>query len=785
MTVLNSLLEKSPEIAAQAYGWDPREVSSTENKVKRAFQCELGHVWDARVYDRVRLNSGCQVCANRIIVVGFNDLKTTHPELASQSFGWDARSVHKGMTSKKNWKCELGHVWEAQIIARASQNQGCPFCSNRRTLAGFNDLATKFPEIAKMAHKWDPTRVSPSDKELTEWICSFEHITKTPTYLKVRHPSCRVCSGLLLQVGANDLATTHAAIAAQAFDWDPAMHLPSSSALMNWKCDAGHVYTKKINARIRSGCPTCSGKSVQSGFNDLMSKKPEIAKEAHGWDPTSITWGSKKVLEWKCPKGHVYAMAVSLRTGNRPQKSPICAGKRVLNGYNDLVTRYPEIAKEAHGWDPRTTSPGTHRKLEWKCRNGHLFTVSPNQRTSRTSNCPTCANLIVETGFNDLATTHPNLAIEAFGWDPKLVSGGSSMRLQWKCSSEHTWESTPVNRTWNKTGCPICVNQLLLVGYNDLLSINPRVAAEAYGWDPVTVMAGAKKAMNWKCPKGHVYRASVANRTQNETGCPVCINAKVLIGFNDLVTTHPKIASEAFGWDPRTVVAGSNSRKRWKCGLGHDWITAPANRTSQKQSCPFCANLRAWPGFNDLFTKYPLIAREALGWDPTKVMPGSAKKMRWKCPEGHVYWSPPTSRTGARRSGCAKCANSGFNQHDKGYIYFLKHETWEMYQIGITNVPERRLAKHAKLGWEAVEVRGPMDGLAAMNWETAMLRMLKAKGAKLGSLQISGKFDGYTESWTKSSFQTSGLKHLMEKTDEYDLEKTKSKDTRKNSRKNV
>lgn len=43
---------------------------------------------------------------------------------------------------------------------------------------------------------------------------------------------------------------------------------------------------------------------------------------------------------------------------------PICAGQRLLSGYNDLQTRYPEIAKE---WDeekngglqPSQVMPGT------------------------------------------------------------------------------------------------------------------------------------------------------------------------------------------------------------------------------------------------------------------------------------------------------------------------------------------------------------------------------------------------------------------------------------------
>ena len=91
-----------------------------------------------------------------------------------------------------------------------------------------------------------------------------------------------------------------------------------------------------------------------------------------------------------------------------------------------------------------------------------------------------------------------------------------------------------------------------------------------------------------------------------------------------------------------------------------------------------------------------------------------------------------------------------------------------MYQIGITNFPEKRLNQHKKLGWEMLELRGPMDGHLTQNWETAILRMLKAKGADLSNAKIAGKFDGYSEAWSKSTFEAKSIKDLMRLTEEYE-----------------
>jgi hypothetical protein len=91
-----------------------------------------------------------------------------------------------------------------------------------------------------------------------------------------------------------------------------------------------------------------------------------------------------------------------------------------------------------------------------------------------------------------------------------------------------------------------------------------------------------------------------------------------------------------------------------------------------------------------------------------------------------------------------------------------------MLQIGITNFPDDRLKRHQRLGWEVLEVRGPMDGHLTQNWETSILRMLKANGADLANSDIAGKFDGYSEAWSKSTFTAKSIKELMQLTEDFE-----------------
>ena len=358
-----------------------------------------------------------------------------------------------------------------------------------------------------------------------------------------------------------------------------------------------------------------------------------------------------------------------------------------------------------------------------------------------------------------ISETHPDLANEAVGWDPTKISYGSKKRLKWKCDKGHIYEQTPNNRTAQGFGCSYCSGKRVLTGFNDLKTTHSMLANEAHGWDPTVISFGSHKNLDWKCSKGHVWNAKVLNRAINKSGCPVCDGKRIEQGFNDLLTTHPKLAAEANGWDPAQESFGSGKKKTWKCMLGHEWIATIGSR-SDGRGCPVCSGRKTLPGFNDLATKFPNLAMEADGWDPTKVSPGNNRKFPWICKKGHSWSASPNQRTNLS-SECPSCAVTGYDQNEKGFLYFLRHPEWLMFQIGITNYPKQRLTRHLSKGWELIEIRGPMDGLLAMQWESAILRMLSSKGADLSNKQIVGKFDGYSESWSISKFQVSSIKELM------------------------
>ena len=449
-----------------------------------------------------------------------------------------------------------------------------------------------------------------------------------------------------------------------------------------------------------------------------------------------------------------------------------------------LSKSHPELAREAHGWDPSTVTKSSKQKFEWICSNGHFYKQSPSYRTrldarprkneknldskipKSVQNCPICNGYEIVKGVNDLESTFPSIAKEAFGWDPTKVTSGTSKKLNWKCPNQHTYSASVSFRTGRNTGCPYCANKKILIGFNDLATTHPELAKEAVGWDPTGLTFGSQKKVNWKFKKGHFYVVGVYKRTGRGSSCPYCSGRKVLVGFNDLATTHPKLAKEILDVDPLTVSKGYIKKLKWKCNQNHIFAASINQRTNRNSGCPICTNQKVLSGFNDLATTNPDIAKELVNNDPTKIISGSDKKYTWECSKGHRW----KTRVEHRKSGtgCPSCAKFGYDLNEPGYLYFLEHLTRNMFQIGITNVPNRRLIEHKKSGWELLELRGPMDGDLAKQWETAILRMLKAEGADLTNKEIAGKFDGYSEAWSKSTFPVKSIKELMRLTEAFE-----------------
>ena len=206
--------------------------------------------------------------------------------------------------------------------------------------------------------------------------------------------------------------------------------------------------------------------------------------------------------------------------------------------------------------------------------------------------------------INPFPLTHPQLIKE---WHPtknewlrlNQFTKGSSKKAWWQCEKGHEWQAVIADRTRKQTRCPYCSHRKVLEGFNDLTTCFPSIAKE---WHPTKndpllpnqVIAGSNKKVWWQCVHGHEWEAHISFRTVKKTNCPYCVGQQIAIGFNDLATTDPVLASE---WHPtknlpltpQQVTKGSQKNVWWQCKKGHEWQTRVGNRANGT-GCPFCQN---------------------------------------------------------------------------------------------------------------------------------------------------------------------------------------------------
>lgn len=305
-----------------------------------------------------------------------------------------------------------------------------------------------------------------------------------------------------------------------------------------WKCSIGHIWLTTLYKReIGSGCLVCAGKQVLPGFNDLESQCPEVAKQWHPVNngellPSEVMSKSSTKYWWKCDKEHEWEANLSSRTKNG-HGCPVCANQKVLAGFNDLESQYPEVAKRWHPTNngellPSNIIAKSNKKYFWLCDKGHSY-LAPTLYLIDDRKCGVCANMQTEIGINSLKDTHPELEKEYSHKNKKNFSSyreNSKAKVIWVCNKGHEWESSIHKRTQLGRGCHECKGFTLSKGSNDFLSQSTEQLVKEFDKDKNTVnidtlFVSSREKVWWKCNEGHEWQAHVYSR-QAGSGCPRC-----------------------------------------------------------------------------------------------------------------------------------------------------------------------------------------------------------------------------------------------------------------------
>ena len=453
---------------------------------------------------------------------------------------FDPVQLTLGSNKKVWWICSQGHEWQATIYNR-NNGKGCPYCSGRKVLKGYNDLRTVNPTLAK---EWNyekngnlrPENFTANSHRKVWWKCSKGHEWQATIANRNSGNGCPVCNSerhtsfpeyaIVYYLKKYRLDVLHS-YREKGYELD--VYIPSKKIAIEYD---GYLWHKNKTQkdleknkkcvkdgiklyRIREGLPSLNDSSidyvVQRNQEDLSKTLELLLSEIA---ETNVDVDLKRD-----------AIAIeNLREYTEKETS--------------LSFSNPEIAKE---WNyekngnlkPENFTANSNKKVWWKCSKGHEWRAVICNR-HKGSGCPYCSGRKVLKGYNDLRTVNPTLAKE---WHyeknadlkPTDVTANSGQSVWWRCDKGHEWQAVIQNRT-NGRGCPYCSGLYVVSNKSDLQTVNPSLASEwnyekNNGLTPMDVTSNSHKKVWWKCVKGHEWQARIDSRN-NGNGCPICRKSK-------------------------------------------------------------------------------------------------------------------------------------------------------------------------------------------------------------------------------------------------------------------
>lgn len=628
----DTLQSENPQLALQ---WHPyKNMPLTPNDFtygsgrKIWWQCPNNHEWEATINSRSQ-GHGCPHCVGKTPTSNKSlkptkdrNFATEYPELLKEfdlikNTNLDPEKLCPRSCRKVWWKCERGHSWQATITNRTRKqySNSCPYCCNRK-LCSDNSLAQLRPDIAK---DWHPTK----NKTLTPddviagggvkvwWICKHNHEWQTTVGARVNYGSgCPKCT----------LQTSRIEIAVYAEIKMLFANVSWREKIEQYECDI-FLPDKKIGIEIDGVYwhkPRSNVDAIKQKYFDekgiqlyrlreeglpLLSERDISFKWSVNVFPVIsslikqiIKFADLVVVERETLQHYVDGASLHNEKLYREIVSHLPAPPYELS----FAAKNPELSEE---WaydlnaplSPEHFKPAANRNVWWRCKQGHTWQTSLNNRSRQNTGCPYCPRVIPTRATSDwnFAKINPKLVSEwNHGRDgvliPEEITPNSNIKVWWKCNQGHEWQAAPRSRT-NGTGCPFCYGRFASET-NNLAARYPEILVE---WDnelnkgvnPSELTPYVNIKIWWKCSKNHTWQATIYNRTKNKSGCPTCARnsrRKYSIEY------FHEFALKRGGKCLSTEYLQCKTMIKMICKNGHEWKTRADNIIYEQKWCALC-----------------------------------------------------------------------------------------------------------------------------------------------------------------------------------------------------
>ena len=694
--------ERYPELE-KFYSKDndfPFEDGVVSDHTYRLWTCEHGHEFEDSFNNIYKRGFRCPYCESVKVLQGFNDFATLEPEYAKdydETLNGNTASDVLINNRPAYFKCKNGHSFKRPVIQHIKSNGVCPICNRTFLQKGTNDLATVYPEVIPL---WDheknekePDEVMATLQNYYYFVCDEGHEFKCSlNYLVSHNFECPVCKGERVDPNRTALTVANPELAKEVssnyfLSADKISVLSDKKIL--WNCpECGDDYWYPVNLREvhDDSCPYCNHTQLKTGNNDLTITNPQLAAE---WSPNN-TKPANEVGEWQayvaywiCPEcGSEYRCEVRNRSVG-DDSCPVCTNKRVEKGINDLATTDPDIAALLSSNNERkadTLIRNFSMGAEWICPTcGGEYPRRICDKTPDDSDCPYCHGTKVLTGYNDLATTNPELVPQYSSLNERpatMVRKDLNSYVYWECPECHYVYARRLNeKAPDNSDCPACNHAKTVQGVNTLQAEFPEIAEYLSPNNDFTadeILSTSFRNVKWICPTcGGEYFAPVKDMVKGLAECPYCNNQRPLAGFNTLKALYPEVAEHLSPNNDFTadeILPTSTRNAKWVCSTcGGEYFGTVKDMVEGIVECPYCNNQRPLAGFNTLKALYPEIAEHLSpnnDFTADEILPTRVRSTKWICPTcGGEY----TASVKDMVNGLAKCPYCDNKRHLVGF----------------------------------------------------------------------------------------------------------------------
>lgn len=250
--------------------------------------------------------SACPSCAGLVLVPGYNDLATVHPQVAAKTApDVDPKKVLASKRTPIWFMCVNGHRFQAKI-PQMLDGYKCPVCKAGGYASEHEDIMRDWDWESNTD---DPHAITCGSPRVEHWVCSScGHGWDASVYARVKlHRGCPACvsKGEKMSKAKRETYASRNPFSAcpAARFWDaerndiPLSMQSAGSPDRRWfKCERGHSTLKTVRRVAKNGfsCDLC--------VDDPIADHDELMRF---WDddrdPALTSAAYSRKLSWKCP----------------------------------------------------------------------------------------------------------------------------------------------------------------------------------------------------------------------------------------------------------------------------------------------------------------------------------------------------------------------------------------------------------------------------------------------------------------------------------------------------